>query len=62
MKYHLIPLLCLESLLVKHPAIAFAVLFGRGRTRVGVLLQPNPEFQFDPTDTVKYEEFRDSLW
>lgn len=37
-------------------------MFGRGRFQNGVLIEPKPEFAFDPSDTKKLEEFRNMIW
>lgn len=45
---------------MKHPKIAFALMFGR-RTHPGVLLELKKEYQFDPQDQTKLSEFRDAV-
>jgi hypothetical protein len=37
-------------------------MFGRGRFQNGVLIDPKPQFAFDPTDEAKLEEFRNLIW
>lgn len=37
-------------------------MFGRGRFQNGVLIEPKPEFAFDPSDPKKLEEFRNMIW
>lgn len=37
-------------------------MFGRGRFQNGVLIDPKPQFAFDPKDEVKLEEFRNFIW
>ena len=52
----------LEGILVQDPHILSAVMFGRGRFQNGVLIDPKPEFAFDPKDEAKLEAFRKSIW
>lgn len=37
-------------------------MFGRGRFQNGVLIDPKPQFAFDPNDEVKLEVFRNLIW
>ena len=37
-------------------------MFGRGRFQNGVLIEPKPQFAFDPSDAKKLEEFRNAIW
>ncbi len=37
-------------------------MFGRGRFQNGVLIDPKPQFAFDPKDEVKLESFRTLIW
>lgn len=37
-------------------------MFGRGRLQVGVIIEPKPEYSFDPSDEVKLAEFRNKVW
>ncbi|KAK0453913.1 hypothetical protein EV421DRAFT_2007167 [Armillaria borealis] len=39
-----------------------AVMFGRGKYQVGVLVEPGPQFSFDPVDEIKLAEFRNLIW
>jgi acyl-coenzyme A synthetase/AMP-(fatty) acid ligase len=52
----------LEGILAQDPHIQSTVMFGRGRSRNGVLIDPKPQFAFDPKDEVKLEEFRNLIW
>lgn len=36
-------------------------MFGRGRFQNGVLIDPRPQFAFDPKDTAKLEAFRELI-
>ena len=37
-------------------------MFGRGRFNPGVIIDPKPEFVFDPEDQEKLAEFRNKVW
>ncbi|KAF8216298.1 hypothetical protein K438DRAFT_1796975 [Mycena galopus ATCC 62051] len=52
----------LESLLNQDPHVLTSVMFGRGRFQAGVIVDPKPEFKFDPADPVKLAEFRNKIW
>ncbi|KAI9464124.1 acetyl-CoA synthetase-like protein [Lactarius psammicola] len=52
----------LEGILAQDPHIQSTVMFGRGRFQNGVLIDPKPQFAFDPKDEVKLEEFRNLIW
>ncbi|THH28009.1 hypothetical protein EUX98_g6169 [Antrodiella citrinella] len=52
----------LEGILNQDPHIHTSVMFGRGRFNAGVLIDPKPDFKFDPSDTHKLAEFRNLIW
>ncbi|KAK0190677.1 hypothetical protein F5146DRAFT_564151 [Armillaria mellea] len=52
----------LEGMLNQDPNVLAAVMFGRGKYQVGVLVEPEPQFSFDPADESKLAEFRDLIW
>ncbi|KAI0314888.1 hypothetical protein OF83DRAFT_1165029 [Amylostereum chailletii] len=52
----------IEAILVKDPHIKAAVMFGRGRSQNGVLIEPIPASAFDPTDEGKLVVFRNLIW
>ncbi|KAH8099950.1 acetyl-CoA synthetase-like protein [Cristinia sonorae] len=52
----------LELILNQDPHIKASVIFGRGKFNAGVLVDPKPEYQFDPADTDKLAEFRNLIW
>jgi thioester reductase-like protein len=52
----------LEGILTQDPHVQSTVMFGRGRFQNGVLIDPKPQFAFDPKDEVKLEEFRNFIW
>ena len=37
-------------------------MFGRGKFNAGILVDPKPEYKFDPRDTKKLAEFRNLIW
>ena len=52
----------LEGILAQDPYILSAVMFGRARFQNGVLIDPKPQFAFDPKDEAKLENFRTLIW
>lgn len=52
----------LEGILAQDPHILSTVMFGRGRFQNGVLIDPKPQFVFDPKDEAKLENFRTLIW
>ncbi|GJE93538.1 acetyl-CoA synthetase-like protein [Phanerochaete sordida] len=52
----------LEAILNQDPHIRCAVVFGRGKFNAGIVVEPKPEFAFDPADTAKLSEFRNKIW
>jgi hypothetical protein len=52
----------LEGILAQDPHILSAVMFGRGRFQNGVLIDPKPQFAFDPKNEAELENFRTSIW
>lgn len=44
------------------PHVSGAVLFGRGRFNVGVLVNPTEDLLFDPSDVKKLSEYRNLIW
>ncbi|KAF9650627.1 acetyl-CoA synthetase-like protein [Thelephora ganbajun] len=51
-----------QSILNGDPHVKSAVMFGRGRFNPGVIIDPKPEFAFDPEDQEKLVEFRNKIW
>ncbi|KAK7689043.1 hypothetical protein QCA50_007734 [Cerrena zonata] len=39
-----------ESHVGSHPSISGAIIFGRGRNQVGLLVEPEPDHAIDPKD------------
>ncbi|TFK61362.1 acetyl-CoA synthetase-like protein [Pluteus cervinus] len=52
----------LEGILSQHPYVAGAVMFGRNRPRPGVIIEPKPEFAFDPEDSGRRADFIEDIW
>ena len=51
-----------ETIITEDPHIQGCIMFGQGKFQNGVLIEPNPEFKFDPRDTTKLQEFRNKIW
>lgn len=51
-----------ENFLSSRLIIQGAVMFGRGKSEPGVILEPTPEFAFDPVDETKLAEYRNIVW
>ncbi|KAK0499792.1 hypothetical protein EDD18DRAFT_1460649 [Armillaria luteobubalina] len=51
-----------QSMLNQDPHVLAAVMFGHGKPQVGVLIEPGPQFSFDPVDKSKLVEFRNLIW
>ncbi|OBZ73545.1 hypothetical protein A0H81_05885 [Grifola frondosa] len=52
----------LENMLNQDPHVLSSVMFGRGRFQAGIIVDPKPDFKFDPADEVKLAEFRNKIW
>ncbi|PCH42382.1 acetyl-CoA synthetase-like protein [Wolfiporia cocos MD-104 SS10] len=52
----------LESMLKQDSHIQDCVMFGRGKFQPGILVDPVPEYPFDPTDEARLAEFRNKIW
>ncbi|KAF8890512.1 hypothetical protein CPB84DRAFT_1784727 [Gymnopilus junonius] len=52
----------LEAILNQDPHIQASVMFGRGQFQAGVIIDPKPQFKFDPSDQDKLAEFRNNIW
>lgn len=51
-----------ENILNQDPHVQAAVMFGRGRFYPGVVIDPKPEFRFDPIDEAALSDFRNLIW
>ncbi|KAJ7693172.1 hypothetical protein B0H17DRAFT_1168921 [Mycena rosella] len=52
----------MEDVMMASPAIRGAVMFGRGRNQVGVLIEPNPQYKPDPENERQLAKFRNLIW
>ncbi|KAJ7443002.1 putative aminoadipate reductase [Mycena latifolia] len=52
----------MEDVMMASPFIIGAVMFGRERNQVGVLIEPNPQYKLDPKDEQQLAKFRNSIW
>ncbi|KAJ7157427.1 putative aminoadipate reductase [Mycena filopes] len=52
----------MEDIMMASPLIGGAVVFGRERNQVGVLIEPNPQQTLDPTDEREVAQFRNLIW
>ena len=48
--------------MVADPRINAAVIFGRGRTQNGVIIDPAEEYRFDVEDKAARERFKEAIW
>ncbi|KAH8102700.1 hypothetical protein BXZ70DRAFT_929500 [Cristinia sonorae] len=51
-----------ESYLGSLPSISGAIIFGRGQTQAGVLIELRPDAAFDPKNEKALTEFRNNIW
>ncbi|TCD64926.1 putative PKS/NRPS-like protein biosynthetic cluster [Steccherinum ochraceum] len=51
-----------EGYLASLPFVQGAVMFGRGQTQAGVLIEPRPDFAIDPNDEEALTAFRNKIW
>lgn len=51
-----------ESILCQDPRVQSAVIFGRGRFQVGVVIDPAPGVSVNPDDASSLAAFRNSIW
>ncbi|KAJ7865170.1 putative aminoadipate reductase [Mycena olivaceomarginata] len=52
----------MENVIIASPFIMGAIIFGRERNQVGVLIEPNHNYAMDPTDEKQLEQFRNLIW
>ncbi|KAF7347140.1 Acetyl-CoA synthetase-like protein [Mycena venus] len=52
----------MEDIMMASAHIRGAVMFGRERNQVGVLIEPNPQYKMDAKDEKKLAQFRDLIW
>ncbi|KAG1853273.1 putative aminoadipate reductase [Suillus tomentosus] len=52
----------MESIICANPFVSGAVMFGRGRNQVGILIEPRAGCEIDVDDEKQLAEFRNRLW
>ncbi|KAJ6558269.1 acetyl-CoA synthetase-like protein [Mycena capillaripes] len=52
----------MEDIMMASPLIMGAIMFGRERNQVGVLIEPNPHYELDPKDEQAVPKYRDLIW
>ncbi|KIJ41947.1 hypothetical protein M422DRAFT_229444 [Sphaerobolus stellatus SS14] len=52
----------LENMLNQDPHVISSVMFGRGYFQAGIIVDPKPEFKFNPDDELKVAAFRNKIW
>ncbi|KAJ7041394.1 acetyl-CoA synthetase-like protein [Mycena alexandri] len=52
----------MENIMMASPLIKGAVMFGRERNQVGVLVEPNTQHTLDPADGQQLANFRNLIW
>ncbi|KAJ7604122.1 putative aminoadipate reductase [Roridomyces roridus] len=52
----------MEDVMMSSPYIRGAIMFGRERNQIGVLIEPNPQQKVDPSDEKQLAEFRNLIW
>ncbi|KAJ7236044.1 hypothetical protein B0H12DRAFT_1256714 [Mycena haematopus] len=52
----------MEDIMVANPFISSAVMFGRERNQVGVLIEPTQEYKIDPSDKLQLAKYRNLIW
>jgi hypothetical protein len=44
------------------PHVAASVMFGRGQFQAGILVEPQPQYRFNPANLELLEDFRNRIW
>ncbi|TBU41001.1 acetyl-CoA synthetase-like protein [Dichomitus squalens] len=52
----------IEYIIRQDPHVNNCLVFGAGRFQNGVIVDPKPEYKFDPQDTEKLQQFRTRIW
>ncbi|KAJ7625734.1 putative aminoadipate reductase [Roridomyces roridus] len=52
----------MEDVMMSSPYIRGAIMFGRERNQIGVLIEPHPQQKVDPSDERQLAEFRNLIW
>ena len=51
-----------EKILKEDPHVQSSIIFGRSRFNAGAIIDPKPEYKFNPTDEEKLAAFRNAIW
>ncbi|KAH9912112.1 acetyl-CoA synthetase-like protein [Fomitopsis serialis] len=51
----------LETMMNQDPHVQASAMFGRGRLQAGILIDPKPEYSFDPSDEASLVAFRNKI-
>jgi len=57
----MVPML-MEGIIIASPLIQGVVVFGRGRSQVGILVEPSPEHVVDILDNNAVAAFKNEIW
>jgi hypothetical protein len=52
----------MEGIIGSSPLLNGAIMFGRERSQVGILIEPQPEYIVDTRDDKAIAEFRNKIW
>ncbi|KAJ6611221.1 hypothetical protein B0H10DRAFT_2224315 [Mycena sp. CBHHK59/15] len=52
----------IESFLTQHPRIRGCLMFGRGRCRAGIIIEPTPDCTFNLSDSVQRIAYCNEIW
>ncbi|KAL0570905.1 hypothetical protein V5O48_011045, partial [Marasmius crinis-equi] len=52
----------IESAISRHPLVRSCLVFGQGRNHIGILVEPTPEYAFDPDNETELESYRNKIW
>lgn len=52
----------MEDIIMANPKVQAAIMFGRQRNQVGVLIEPAPQLSIDTSDSTTLAAFRDDIW
>lgn len=51
-----------EGVITANAMVNGAVMFGRGRSQCGVLIEPKPDYAIDPNNEQELIDFRNTIW
>jgi len=52
----------MEDIIITNPYVSCAVMFGRGRPHVGILIELRAGYEIDVNDETQVAELRDRVW